>query len=143
VSNFYQFTFLPTAQNPETGLDSVRFQIATGNATSSWTYLGPDGTAASYYTPTSPDIAAVHNGDRYLRYKMFLSTASSTLTPSVSNIGFAFTSACAPPGQVLFQGLANGTYTVVVTKSGYTGFAGSVSVNAGTPWQELSVTLTP
>lgn len=143
ASNFYQFTFLPSAQDPDTGPDSVRFQIATGNATTSWTYLGPDGTAGTYYTPTATDIAAIHNGDRYLRYKMFLSTASSTLTPAVSDIAFTFTSACVPPGQVLFQGVPNGVYTVTVSKSGYTDYTGNVTINAGTPWQELSVTMAP
>lgn len=142
ASNFYQFTFLPGAQPVETG-DSVKFQIATSNSTSSWTYLGPDGTAGTYYNATTTDISAVHSGDRYLRYKAFLSTASSTLTPSISDVMFTFTSACTPPGQVFFQGLADGTYDLSVSKSGYTTFSDTITVDAGTLWQEKEAVLTP
>ncbi len=141
VSNFYQFTYQPTSQPFETG-DSARFQLATGNSTSSWTYLGPDGTASTYYNATTTDIAAVNNGNRYLRYKMFLSTASSTLTPSVSDIQFTFTSSCVPPGQVLFDGLTPGTYNITVSKTGYTTANDTVVVGAGT-WQEKIESIGP
>lgn len=142
-SNFYQFTYLPTGQAPETG-DSVRFQIATGNSTSSWTYLGPDGTAGTYYNATTTDINPIHNGDRYLRYKLYLSTASSTITPSVTDAQFTFTSACIPPGQVLFQGLSDGSYTLTVTKAGYTTHVDTVVVNAAAvSWQEVAASLSP
>jgi type II secretory pathway pseudopilin PulG len=143
ASNFYQFTFFPPSQPDETGMGSARFQIATGNGTSSWTYLGPDGTSASYYTATATDINASHNDDRYLRYKLFLSTASTSFTPSVSDTMFTFTSLCVPPGQVIFQSLSNGTYTLTVSKSGYTDYSDTVVVDASTLWQEKTVSLTP
>ncbi len=143
VSNFYQFTYNPSGQPVAVGATPVQFQIATGNSTSSWTYLGPDGTSATYYNSTTTDISAVNNGNRYLRYKMLLSTASSTLTPTVSDIQFTFTSNCVPPGQVLFQGLANGTYNITVTKSGYTTVTDTVAVSAATQWQEVQETIGP
>jgi len=143
ASNFYQFTFLPGTQAPETG-DSVKFQIASALSTSSpWNYRGPDGTASTYYNATTTDIPGSHNGDRYFRYKAFLSTASSTLTPSVSDIAFTFTSSCIPPGQVLFQGLPDGAYTLEVRKAGYTDFSDTLIIDASTPWQEKTAVLTP
>ena len=142
VSNFYQLTYQPTNQPAPTGVNSVRFQLATGNSTSSWTYRGPDGTAGTYYTSTSTDIASIHNGDRYLRYNMLLSTASSTLTPSVSDVQFSFTSSCVPPGQVLFEALGTGTYNLTVSKSGYSTSTDTFTVSAG-QWQEKIVTMTP
>jgi len=142
-SNFYNFTFLPGGQPIETG-DSVNFQIATGNSTSSWTYRGPDGTAGTYYNATTTSISAAHNNTRYLRYKMYLSTASSSYTPSVSDAQFTFTTSCTPPGQVIFQNLANGTYDLTVNKSGYTTFTDTVTVAGGLPlWQEKEVSLVP
>lgn len=144
ISNFYQFTFLPTAQPIDTGVAPVLFQLSTGVSTTSMgTYRGPDGTASTYYSATSTDISAVHNGDRYLQYKMYLTTASTTYTPSVSDVQFTFTSACIPPGQVIFQGLANGTYDLTVSKAGYTDYTGTVTVNAGTLWQEVQAPLAP
>lgn len=143
ASNFYQLTFLPVAQPPQTG-NSVRLQIATANDPGGpWNYLGPDGTAATFYDATTPDIAAVHNGNRYLRYKLYLSTDDPAFTPNVADIQFTFTSACVPPGQVLFQGLASGNYNLSVTKTGYAPHGSVVSVSAGTPWQETQVTLNP
>jgi hypothetical protein len=142
-SNFYHFTFLPGGQAPETG-DSVRFHLATGNSTSSWTYRGPDGTAATYYNSTTTNIAAVHNNNRYLRYKMYLNTASSSFTPRVSDAQFTFTTLCTPLGQVIFQNLADGTYDLTVSKAGYTTFVDTITVAGGVPiWQEKAVSLTP
>ena len=74
---------------------------------------------------------------------MLLSTASSTLTPTVADIQFTFTSNCIPPGQVLFQGLANGTYNITVEKIGYTTVTNTVTVSAATPWQEVQETIGP
>lgn len=142
ASNFYQFLFQPTNQPAPVGETPVEFQIASGNSTSSWTYLGPDGTAATFYNATTTDISAVNNGNRYLRYKLLLSTASSSYTPSVSDIQFTFTSSCVPPGQVLFQDLTPGTYDVIVSKAGYTTGNDTVTVAAGT-WQEKQISIGP
>lgn len=141
ASNFYQFLYQSTNQPIAAG-DSVKFQLATGNSTSSWTYLGPDGTSGTYYNSTTTDISAVTNGHRYLRYKMMLSTASSSYTPSVSDVQFTFTSSCVPPGQVLFQDLATGSYNLTVEKTGYVTATNVVSVTAGS-WQEVQETIGP
>ena len=143
VSNFFQFTYQPTNQPPQVGESRVMFQLATGNSTSSWTYLGPDGTAGTYYNGTTTDIAALNNGNRYLRYKMYLSTLSPLKTPNVSDIQFTFTSSCIPPGQVLFPDLAeSGTYHIDVTKSGYEDVEDAVTGNLG-PWEEVQVNMSP
>ena len=145
MPDFFQFTFQPTVQptDPIVGDSKAEFQIATGNATSSWTYLGPDGTPDTFYTSTTTDIAAANDGKRYLRYKMFLGTASTTLTPSISDIQFTFTSSCVPPGQVIFHGLANGVAALSVAALGYTADSSTVVVDSATPWQEVVVTLSP
>lgn len=143
ISNFYQFTYQPTSQPVATGDSSVQFQLATSNATSSWTYLGPDGTSDTYYNATTTDISPASSGHRYLRYKMFLTTASTTFTPSVADIQFTFTSSCVPPGQIIFQGLSSGTYDITVTRAGYSTYNGTVVVNEGIPWQEKQVNLAP
>jgi hypothetical protein len=142
ASNFYQFLFQPTNQPTAVGDSPVEFQLASGNSTSSWTYLGPDGTAATYYNATTTDISATNNGNRYLRYKLFLSTASSSYSPSVSDIQFTFTSSCVPPGQVLFQNLSVGTYDISVSKAGYTTANDTVTVTAGS-WQEKQISIGP
>jgi hypothetical protein len=71
---------------------SVKFQIASSNSTSTWSYLGPDGSATTFYTPTADNMPvqinlAHHNNKRYFRYKVFLeSNASQTLSPRVDDV---------------------------------------------------------
>lgn len=56
---------------------SVRFQIAVNNDNSTWNYVGPDGTAATYYTAASSLPYATIG--RYMRYKAtFAGTSSAT-----------------------------------------------------------------
>ncbi len=122
ASNFFQIQWEPTNQPVEAGADSVRFQVATADeatATTTWDYLGPDGTNATYYTLADQNIASVHNGHRYFRYKVYLTTADTSVTPTLSDISFVFTSSCVPPGQVVFGSVGLGTHVVTVTKDGY------------------------
>ncbi|MDP2629643.1 MAG: prepilin-type N-terminal cleavage/methylation domain-containing protein [Candidatus Harrisonbacteria bacterium] len=76
----------------------VKFQLASSNNPSStWNYLGPDGTGTSYYQPIGADIQtpikkAYHNDQRYIRYKVFLeSDQSRTKTPTVHDIIISWT----------------------------------------------------
>ena len=124
----------PLSQPPETGINSVQFHIATASSTSpsSWEYLGPDGTAGTYYTPGSTVISDVHDGDRYMRYMAYLSTASTTSTPTISNISLTYTNSCTPPGQVYFGGLSATEYAVTVSATGYEAENSNVSVDGYT-----------
>jgi len=141
ASNFHQMLWQPEDQPADAGEDSVRFQIATNNDKLAWNFLGPDGTTGTYYTLANQNIHPAHNADRYLRYKVFLKTASTTFTPTVSDASFTFTSSCVPPGQVLFTGLSSGEYTLTVSKTGYQPFTDTVTVSA--PWQQREVVLSP
>ena len=140
-SNFNQISWLPQNQNPLTGTNSVKFQFASSGSSSpaTWNYIGPDGTAATYYTTASPNISTVNDGDRYFRYKMYLSTVTATSTPIVSDVSVTYSLSCTPPGQVFWDGLAAGTYTVTVSASGYQTYTGSVNVSSA--WQAQTVSL--
>ncbi|MEI6057396.1 MAG: hypothetical protein WCQ60_00300 [bacterium] len=144
ASHFHSLVWQSASQPVEAGPNSVMMQIATNattTATTTWTYIGPDGTSGSYYTSANSTIGIMHDGDRFLRYKLFLSTQSSTTTPNVSDIAFTFTTLCTPPGQVIFQGLSSGTYTLSVSDAGYTTSVTNPSVSAS--WQEQAVVLGP
>ncbi len=141
VSNFGNMVWSPQDQATSTGSIAVRFQIATNNNGGTWNFLGPDGTSGTYYTLANTNIAALNNGNRYLRYKLFLHTADQTKTPNISDIAFTFTSACAPPGQVSFSNLSAGNYTIQITASGYQ--TATVPITVSSAWQGVSVTLLP
>lgn len=140
-SNFHQISWQPTAQPPETGPESIRFQLATNSDKATWNFVGPDGTASTFYTLADSNINPVHNGDRYVRSKVFLQTADPLYTPTLAEFAFVFTSSCVPPGQVLFDGLASATYTLRVEKSGYQTFEEPVAIGAAS--QQKEVILSP
>ncbi|MFM2415006.1 MAG: hypothetical protein RI911_699 [Candidatus Parcubacteria bacterium] len=141
VSNFAQLQWLSASQPAQTGTDPVRFQIATNNDNATWDFKGPDGTDATYYTTPGATIHSGHNGHRYIRYKVNLQTANAAHTPTISDVWFTYTTACTPPGQVLFTGTASGNHTLTVTKTGYTNHSSSVSMSANE--RQVTVTLSP
>ncbi|MFZ3060904.1 MAG: hypothetical protein WA102_14345 [Candidatus Methanoperedens sp.] len=71
----------------EAGTGAVKFQIATGNDKKLTNkFFGPDGTANTYYTTSGHNIWQGHNGDRYLRYKLYLTTANPDFTPTLHDV---------------------------------------------------------
>jgi prepilin-type N-terminal cleavage/methylation domain-containing protein len=144
ASNFSNLVWSPTDQPVSTGLDSIKFQFATNSivtSTSTWIYRGPDGATTTYYTNANTSINPVHNGDRYVRVKYFLSTLSSASTPNISDLAFTYTSSCTPPGQVVFSGLSNALYNISVSKTGYTN--ANTDIDVDTNWIEKIINLAP
>jgi hypothetical protein len=74
---------------------SLKLQIATNDDGATWDFVGPDGTADTFYTlPLSQEIFPGHKG-RYLRYKAIFSssrktTEPTTKTPVLEDITFHF-----------------------------------------------------
>lgn len=139
ASNFQAITWNPTSQPADVGSPDVRIQIATNSDGGTWNFTGPDGTSGTYYTLSNQNINSINNGNRYLRYKVFLDTATSTQSPNISDVAFTFTSLCTPPGQVSFQGLPSGSYTLSFTKTGYT--SQNINVDVSSAWQSTQVSL--
>lgn len=137
-----QISWQPQDQPQQAGPDSLKFQVASKkNPLAAWTFSGPDGASNSFYTVPNTTINERHRGDRYLRYRVLLNTQRVRFSPTLADVAFTFTSLCVPPGQALFPGLSNGTYTLAVSRAGYQAFQDTVSI-AGA-WQRRDVTLTP
>lgn len=118
---FQTFDWQPFVQASETGESAVRFQLAS-SATStpeSWDFIGPDGTGTSYYDEFNTNIHESHTGDRYFRYKVFLSTDDISETPVVSDLSVSYTTSCTPPGQAYFGTVSNKKYDIRITADGY------------------------
>jgi len=65
---------------------TVKFQAAaSNNAAGPFTFVGPDGTAATFFTTTGASLSQF-NGKRYLQYKAFLSTTDTSVTPTLSDV---------------------------------------------------------
>lgn len=141
ISNFQKIYWNPVDQPVESGTPNVRFQIATNDDGGVWDFNGPDGTSGTYYTVGNQNIHSINNAKRYLKYKMFLNSVSTSTSPNISDVSFTFTSLCTPPGQVSFSGLPSGTYNLNLSKTGYV--TQDVSVDVTSPWQSQSIIMLP
>jgi carboxypeptidase family protein/uncharacterized protein DUF4214 len=104
---------------------AVKFQVAGhNNATGFFNFVGPDGTAATFFT-TSPANITQFNGFRYLKYKAYLTTSNSAVTPTLNDVTVCNNNTSAPTA-------ANGTVTGHITNSDGTPVAGAVVTLSGT-----------
>lgn len=140
ASTFGSLTWLTSSQPPETGPDSVKIQIATNNDNATWNFIGPDGTANSFYATSGTALHSSHNNSRYIRYKIILSTAAVAFSPSVSQISIGYTSGCTAPGQAFFSNLTAATYNIDVSLTGYQPYTSTINVSGA---MQKEILLTP
>jgi hypothetical protein len=116
-TNYTTFAWLPTSQDPAT---TLKFQIAVNNDNATWDYVGPDGTAASYFTSSGSSISSNADGNRYIRYKIYESTTAGNKTPILTSLTINYVAGCFSPGQSVFQNLTAGNnYSLDVSLAGY------------------------
>jgi uncharacterized repeat protein (TIGR01451 family) len=69
---------------------ALRFQVAASNSSvGPFSFVGPDGTAATFFTTSGASLSQF-NGNRYLKYKAYLSTTDSTVTPTLNDVTACF-----------------------------------------------------
>ncbi len=140
--NFYKLSWNPTSQPPGAGANSLKLQIATNNDNLTWNFVGPDGTLSTYYTSSDTQIGAIHNNNRYLRYKVYMQTLNNQFTPQLNDLSIEFYSNCTLDGQTYFSGLTSGIYTLNIQKAGYQAFTDS-AININSSWKMYKATLIP
>ncbi|MDB4940391.1 MAG: hypothetical protein JWO40_816 [Candidatus Doudnabacteria bacterium] len=117
TTSYTSITWQPTSQDPAT---TLKFQLASNNDNTTWNYVGPDGTASTYYTVPGTTISTTNNNNRYIRYRAYLSTTDVSKTPILTSANINYVSGCFTPGQVIYPGLTAGSnYKVTVSATGY------------------------
>jgi len=121
LPQYVSLEWSPLFQSPLVGADAVLFQLASSASSSpeTWEYLGSDGTNATYYNDILQEIHSIHDGDRYMRYKVFLHTDDTSVSPTLSDVSAVYTNSCIAPGQVYMGSLTEGDYSVIVSANGY------------------------
>lgn len=142
ITSFYNLSWNPISQPAGAGANSLKFQIATNNDNLSWNFVGPDGTADTFYTLSGTEVNPVHNSNRYLRYKIYMKTLNDQFTPQLNDLSIEFHSSCTLDGQAYFSGLNNATYTLNIQKAGYQTFT-DPAVNINSNWRTYKATLIP
>lgn len=145
TTNFLTLSWTPGDQPQYTGEDSVKFQIATNETLEEpllWDFIGPTGSSDSYYTSPGQTISANNDGDRYLKYRVYLETENTAYTPNVSDVRFSFATDCTPVGQAYVSDLNSSPYDVTISKPGYeTLVLDDLLFNQS--WQTIKVVLNP
>jgi len=77
---------------------SLQFQVAASNsANGPFTFVGPDGTAATFFTTSGASLGQFY-GFRYLKYKAYLSTSDTAQTPVLNDVTICYSVAdCSAP----------------------------------------------
>lgn len=69
---------------------TVKYQVAgSNNAVGPFNFVGPDGTANTYFTTSGASLSQF-NGFRYLKYKAYLNTTNSAVTPALNDVQVCF-----------------------------------------------------
>jgi uncharacterized repeat protein (TIGR01451 family) len=81
-----------TASTPAS--TSIQFQVAASNsATGPFNFVGPDNTAGTFFTTSGASLTPQFDGMRYLKYKAYLATTNSAVTPTLSDVTICFVAA--------------------------------------------------
>ncbi|HSX61614.1 MAG TPA: carboxypeptidase-like regulatory domain-containing protein, partial [Tahibacter sp.] len=112
---------------------SLQFQVAASNSiTGPFNFVGPDGTAGTYFTTSGASLSQFDN-NRYLRYRAYFATTDSAVSPTLNDVTVCFTNPCiAPPTPTITPGgpttfCAGGSVTL--TSSSASGNQWSLSGN--------------
>jgi len=85
------FTTLDFTQTLNGG--TARYQLATADvSTGPWDYIGPDGSAATFFTTSGTATSSNLNGKRYLRYKAIMQTSDTSKTPKLNDLTLNYAS---------------------------------------------------
>ena len=64
----------------------IKFQLATNNDNETWNFIGPDGTANTYYNKLNSEIYYGHDGSQYVKYKVFFETTDKFTSPVLQEV---------------------------------------------------------
>ncbi len=68
---------------------SIRFQVAANDDNTTWNFVGPDGTSNSYFTTSGQAMQTKLSG-RFVKYKAYLETNNTNLTPRLRKVAVYF-----------------------------------------------------
>lgn len=139
-STFSTISWNPVSEPPATGAGSLEFQVAANNDDATWSFIGPDGIQNTYFTASGASLPAELSGNRYFRYKIYMSTQDPGYTPELDDLTVWFSADCVPPAQALFTSLAQGNYTLDVTAQNYAENSTTISVAPGAQSTTISLT---
>jgi hypothetical protein len=88
-------TFSWTASTPAN--TSITFQVAGSNSQyGPFNFIGPDGTAGTFFNSPGADLYPLLGNVRYMKYKAYLATTNSAATPTLNDVTTCYSNTNAP-----------------------------------------------
>src|SRR5205823_3556672 len=128
---------------------SLKFQLAgSNNVNGPFNFVGPDGTAGTFFTTSPVQLSPQFYNFRYLEYKAFLATTDSTVTPALNDATTCFndvdcSSTVATITPTPAQVCANSTGNTASGPAGMTAYAWSIAngtITSATNTQSVTYT---
>jgi uncharacterized repeat protein (TIGR01451 family) len=118
----------------------LRFQAGASNSSDGpFNFVGPNGTGATFFTTSGASLSQF-NGFRYLRYRAYLSSTDSVVTPTLNDVTACFATASDADLTITnSNGVSSSTagttvtYTIKVTNSGPSSITGASVTDAFPP----------
>jgi len=117
------------------GNTTLKFQVAASNSQfGPFTYVGPDGTAGTFYSTSGGSIAQF-SGKRYLRYRAFFTSTDPAATPTLNDVSVCYSNLAPTAATVAIGGRVTGAdgggiRGAVVTMTSRTGVQRAALTNA-------------
>ncbi|MBI3651130.1 MAG: HYR domain-containing protein [Acidobacteria bacterium] len=111
---------------------TLSFQAAASNSASGpFNFVGPDATAATFFTTSGASLSQF-SGNRYLKYKAYLSTTDATMTPTLNDVTVCYadvdcSTATAPITPTPAQVCPNSTGNTASGPAGATAYSWSIT----------------
>ncbi|HEY7066159.1 MAG TPA: carboxypeptidase-like regulatory domain-containing protein [Chloroflexota bacterium] len=124
---------------------TLRFQAAASNDPNGpFTFVGPDGTSATFFTTSGASLAQF-DGFRYLKYRAYLSTTDSSVTPTLNDVTVCFANtlpATATPTSTLTSTPTSTSTSTSTPTETATPTSSSTPTNTSTPTSTSTPTAT-
>jgi hypothetical protein len=105
-----------------TNSSQIRFQLAfadTNDASTTWEFIGPDGSGDSYYENQGQNINDITSGKSFMKYKVLYDEGADFDIDLLNSVIFFYKNSCSAPGQIYNDSLSGGLYSLSIEKDGY------------------------
>jgi hypothetical protein len=89
-NEYFKWTSIEWRLGTQPDDTNIEFQIANNNVGSTWNFVGPDGTANTFFTNHQGQEIAINQAGRFIKVKIYLSTSFASKTPTITDFSINY-----------------------------------------------------